>query len=207
MKNYTLSNVVKCGLVAMTALQLFACGDDPAPAAPSTTTYTQVERLARPAINEGLIITNSNLNLWNSVPPSADLSTAGAGIVTEAGSTLTAINTYATGQGLTPPSVAQVVGGFLPDVMRIDTTKAFAGNPSDVTNVTDGTMAYAGCLSATKLVLCGGRKLRDNVTQITVNYLADGLSATDNLAGVPYNPGAESPKGVLAGFPYAAAPY
>lgn len=166
-------------------------------------TYVQVERLGRPAINEALIFQNANLNLWNSVSPSIDLTPAGGGIVTEAGGTLTAINSYATGQGLMPPPVSQVVSGFLPDVMRVDTTKAFPGASATLTSIGGG-MAYAGCLGATKAILCGGRKLRDNVVQITVNYLANGLNA--GLAGVTYDPMTQGPPALLTGFPYLAAP-
>jgi len=171
------------------------------------TTYVQVERLARPAINEGLVITNSNLNLWNSVPPSDDLATAGAGIVAEAGGTLTAVHNYAAAvpQSLAPPPVSQIVSGFLPDVMRIDTTKTIHGNPGTLTNVTDGTMAYDGCLGPTHFILCGGRKLRDNVVQITINYLANGTN--DSFAGVTYDPTTQGPPTLLSGFPYEALPY
>ena len=37
--------------------------------------YAQIERLARPAVNEGLIITNSKLLAFNSIPPTFDLKT------------------------------------------------------------------------------------------------------------------------------------
>ena len=172
------------------------------PMASTGTTYTQVERLARPAINEGLIYTNANLNLWNSVGPALDLSPAGSGIVTEAGGVLGLIKAAYTGGAPT----ANVVSGFLPDVMRIDTTKTFTGQESSYTAVTAKT-AYAGCVSATKYILCGGRKLRDNTVQITLSYLAAG-----NFTGVTYDPStgtpSQAPKSLLTtGFPYEAAPY
>lgn len=190
---------------ALTTLGLAACNSGGGSSSPgsATGTYVQVERLGRPAINEALIFKNANLNLWNSVAPSVDLSTAGAGIVTEAGGTLTAINGYAAGQGLMPPPVSQVVSGFLPDVMRIDTTKALPGASASLTTIGGG-MAYAGCLGATKAILCGGRKLRDNVVQITVNYLANGLNA--GFAGVTYDPQTQGPPALLGAFPYLAAP-
>ena len=200
-------NTKKIGVLALSALGAgmiaSGCGsDDVAPAA-AVASYTQVERLGRPAINEALIFTNANLNLWNSVGPSVDLTAAGSGIVTEAGGTLTAIFNYATVQGLAPAPVSQVVSGFLPDVMRIDTTSAFTG-PSTTLTTIGGGMAYAACLGATKAILCGGRKLRDNVVQITVNYLANGTNAA--FAGVTYNPGVQAPPALIAGFPYEAAP-
>ncbi len=171
--------------------------------APIVTSYTQVERLARPALNEGLVLTNSNLNLWNSVAPSVDLSADAANLRTEVVGTLNAIRSYATGQGLAPAPLAQVVSGFLPDTMRIDTTKNFPGASATLTTIGGG-MAYAGCVSATQAILCGGRKLRDNVVQITINYLANSTNA--GLAGVPYDPGTQAPPALLAAFPYMAAP-
>ncbi len=203
MNKYTLKKLSLFAVGAVTISLLTSCnsGGSGSSAIPQ---YTQVERLGRPAINEALIFKNANLNLWNSVAPSVDLTTAGNGIVTEAGGTLTAINSYATGQGLMPPPVSQVVSGFLPDVMRIDTTQAFPGASATLTTIGGG-MAYAGCLGATQAILCGGRKLRDNVVQITVNYLANGLNAS--LAGVTYDPTTQGPKPLLGVFPYVAAPY
>ena len=204
MNNLKISAILLSGLSAATLATLSGCGSDSGGGGTATpSSYTQVERLARPAINEGLILTNSNLNLWNSVAPSADLSQGGAGIVTEAGGVLTAVHDYAMGQGLAPPAVATVVSGFLPDVMRIDTSKALPGASASLTTIGGG-MAYAGCLGATKGILCGGRKLRDNVIQITVNYLANGTNAS--LAGVPYDPAAQAPPALLSAFPYEAAP-
>ena len=161
--------------------------------------YTQVERLARPAINEGLVISNANLNLWNTIAPSADLTSAA---VTEAGGVLGIIKSvYSSGA-----ATSAVVSGFLPDVMRIDTTKAFAGAEASWTAVT-GKTAYASCVSATQSILCGGRKLNDNVMQITLSYLAAG-----NFTGIAYTPAgltpSQAPKALLTtGFPYEAAPY
>src|SRR5687768_6330420 len=64
-------------------------GNNPPP--PAMTTFVQVERLARPAINEGLILTNDFLNAFNSIPPSADLSDAAAPVRAEAVATLMAV--------------------------------------------------------------------------------------------------------------------
>ena len=198
---------------ALPLLLLAGCGGSSsgaiASSPSSSTSYTQVERLGRPAINEGLISSNSNLNLWNSVPPSADLGSGGTAIVSEAGGTLGAIYTYSTGAvgsaaSLVPPATSLIVSGFLPDVMRVDLTVASTGNTAGVTTI-DATRGYSHCLSATKGILCGGRKLNDNVAQITINYLADGT--THALAGVTYNPtGTQAPPTLLTAFPYEAAP-
>ncbi|MBI3924181.1 MAG: DUF4331 family protein [Armatimonadetes bacterium] len=113
----------------------------------------QVEQLARPAINEGLLITNAFLNAYNSVSPAfvntaltnpgSPEAAALAPIATEALATLGAFLTLSNGTGPfagvpggpTPPFF---VGIFLPDVMRIDTTQNFP----------PGTSAYAGSLNA-----------------------------------------------------------
>ena len=60
----------------------------------------EVERLGRPAINEGLVVSNSLLNAFNSVPPSADLSSNATVVAvrTEAATTLAA--TYYAGNVL-----------------------------------------------------------------------------------------------------------
>jgi hypothetical protein len=189
-------------LLATASLGLASCNNAITSSSSAATGYVQVERLARPAINEGLVLSNTNLNKWNEIAPSADGTSAP---VTEAATVLGVIYNYADALSLNPPTVAQVAGGFLPDVMRIDTTQAFAGDPGTaLTNVTDGKMAYAGCVSA-GAKLCGGRKLKDNVMQITLNYLAHGTA--DNLAAVPYDPDTQRPEDVLTTFPYVAAPY
>src|SRR5262245_22702821 len=37
--------------------------------------YVQIERLARPGINEALVVSNANLIAFNSIPPTLDLAT------------------------------------------------------------------------------------------------------------------------------------
>jgi hypothetical protein len=146
---------------------------------------TQIDRLARPAINEGLEITDASLNAFNSIPPSADLSAAAAPARTEAASTLTAFAALGASLGTTPaPSVTTIVGAFLPDVMRIDTTLA----------IPPGKTAYNAGASATKGILIGGRKLEDDVIDITLSFLvagdATGKTVQDGVSysGVPGNP-------------------
>src|SRR5207245_10888372 len=74
---------------------------------PPTTTYVQIERLARPAVNEGLVYTNDYLNAYNSIPPSSDLSAAAAPVVAEAAGVITA--TYELGGG-SPSNASAFVG-------------------------------------------------------------------------------------------------
>lgn len=131
--------------------------------------YRQIERLGRPAINEGLVITNDYLNAYNSIGPKLDLSPAAAPVVAEAGVVLTKVHDYAVSQGLPAPAVSDVVAGFLPDVMRIDTRN----------NVAVGSWAYNSdfvIVSGTSAgaMLTGGRKLEDDVIDITLSYLIAG---------------------------------
>ncbi len=161
--------------------------------------FLQVERLARPAINEGLIITNDFLNAFNSIPPSADLSAAAAPVVNEAVQTLNAV-------ALLPgaPTAQTVAAGFLPDVMRVDSTNNFAV----------GASAYNGdfvLVGGTAPMLTGGRKLTDDVIDITLSYLIagdpSGATVQDN---VPYTapPGNTNPaighNPLDPAFPYLA---
>ena len=141
----------------------------------------QVERLARPAINEGLILTNDFLNAFNMIPPSADLSAAAAPVVAEAAKSIDAFDAV---DGHDDTTVAGVAGAFLPDVMRIDTRVA----------IPVGKTAYNADVSGARGMLTGGRKLEDDVMDITISFLvaadASGNSVKDNVsyAGTPGNP-------------------
>jgi hypothetical protein len=132
----------------------------------------QVERLARPAVNEGLIETNSFLNAFNMIPPSADLSPAAAPVRAEAAKTLAAFDLI---DNKVDIPVADVVAAFLPDVMRIDTRVA----------IPVGKTAYNADLSGDKKMLTGGRKLQDNVMDITLSLLvagdATGMAVKNNV--------------------------
>lgn len=140
----------------------------------------QVERLARPAINEGLVVTNDFLNAFNMIPPSADLSAAASPVRAEAVKVLNAFDML---DGKMDIPAAVVVTAFLPDVMRIDTR----------TNIPIGKTAYNADLSGDKKMLTGGRKLEDDVMDITLSLLvagdATGSAVTDNVsyAGVARN--------------------
>ncbi len=155
--------------------------------------YNQVERLARPAINEGLIVPNDFLNALNSVGPDFEAAAlAGqqpaakiAGpIVGDAITTLKAV-------GNNDERALALVGAFLPDVMRIDTTV-----PS----------GYVNALNA-KGSPIAGRLIKDDVIDITLTVLTNGAITSDNVSydGTPGNP-SQGHKPLVPSFPYLALP-
>ena len=155
--------------------------------------YVQVERLARPGINEGLVLTNDFLNALNSVgpdfeaaalagqQPAADIA---APIVGEAKNTLLAL-------GNSEERADALLGAFLPDVMRIDTS---------------GPSGYANDLNAAGSPV-RGRLLKDDVIDITLSVLSNGAITTDNVSyeGTPGNP-AQGHQPLESAFPYLALP-
>jgi Domain of unknown function (DUF4331) len=151
---------------------------------PATGKYQQVERLGRPGINEGLITSNNLLNIFNSVPPTADLSSAAAPIGAEATRTLKAL-------GNNDQRTQALLAAFLPDVMRIDTT---------------GASGYANALNA-KGSPIRGRMLKDDTIDITLSVLTNGAVKTDNVSyeGTGNNP-AQGHKPLEGSFPYLALP-
>ncbi|NJL87615.1 MAG: DUF4331 domain-containing protein [Leptolyngbyaceae cyanobacterium SM1_1_3] len=167
--------------------------DDEGDEGPSNGGYIQVERLARPAINEGLLFTNALLNALNSVGPDFEAAALkgqqpaariAAPIIAEASRTLMAIGNDQT-------RTNALLGAFLPDVMRIDTT---------------GPSGYANALNA-KGSPIRGRMLTDDVVDITLSVLTNGAIATDNVsyAGTPGNP-SQGHDPLEASFPYLALP-
>jgi Domain of unknown function (DUF4331) len=151
---------------------------------PATGKYQQVERLGRPAINEGLIVSNNLLNTFNSVPPTADLTPDAAPIGAEATRTLKAL-------GNNDERTKALLAAFLPDVMRIDTT---------------GNSGYANALNA-KGSPIRGRMLKDDVIDITLGVLTNGAVKGDNVSyeGTGNNP-AQGHKPLEGSFPYLALP-
>lgn len=155
----------------------------------------QVERLAQPAINEGLIVTNAYLNALNAIGPDCErdalagippCSTAAAPILAEAAATLTAL-------GNSPAQIGAIVGAFLPDVMRIDTTQ-----PS----------GYAAAVNAAGRPI-RGRKLLDDVIDITLSVVvAFPVPAlkTDNVSYAGPNLGGSGHQPLLPAFPFLAPP-
>jgi hypothetical protein len=151
---------------------------------PASGRYQQVERLGRPGINEGLITSNNLLNIFNSVPPTADTSPAAAPIGAEAVRTLRAL-------GNSEERTRVLLGAFLPDVMRIDTT---------------GPSGYGNALN-TKGSPIRGRMLLDDTIDTTLSVLTNGAITSDNVsyAGSPGNP-TQGHKPLEPSFPYLALP-
>ena len=180
-------------VLASAAILSTGCGNDqgnfvftgPAPVAPAeaqvVASRTQVEFLARPGIGEALLFENSLLNTYNAVTPRfvaaalADADSAeGQAAAPIFGQAITVLDILenADGDGANGLTTTQIVGAFLPDVMRIDTTLSFP----------PGTPSYATFNSAGS-TLSGGRKLTDDVVDITLSVLTDGAVTSD---GVPY---------------------
>jgi Domain of unknown function (DUF4331) len=133
--------------------------------------------LGRPAVNEGLITSNN-------VPPTADLSPAAGPIGAEAVQTLKAL-------GNDDARTKSLLGAFLPDVMRIDTT---------------GNSGYANALNA-KGSPIRGRMLKDDVIDITLSVLTNGAVKGDNVSYEgPGGNAAQGHKELEANFPYLALP-
>lgn len=154
--------------------------------------YKQVERLARPGINEGLIVSNDFLNALNTVDPAFEADAlAGkqpaakiaAPIFGEAQATLKAL-------GNDEKRVGQLVGAFLPDVMRIDVSQ-----PS----------GYGKALNAKGSPITG-RLIKDDVIDTTLSVLTNGAVTSDNVSYEGPNAGGTSHQPLLVDFPYLAEP-
>jgi hypothetical protein len=155
--------------------------------------FVQVERLARPAINEGLLLTNDFHNLLNAVGPD-DEAAALAGrqpqanllgpVVAEAKTVLLAL------PGNNEARANALLGAFLPDVMRIDTT---------------GPSGYANALN-TKGSPIRGRMILDDVIDITLTVLTNSNVTSDNVSYSGPNLGGSGHKPLLTTFPYLASP-
>jgi len=157
--------------------------------------FVQVERLARPAINEGLVITNDFLNRMNQVGPDCEAKAlAGqqpcAGILgpvfTEVIGTLAALGNNST-------RIGQLVAAFLPDVMRIDTTQA-SGYAAGFTDLNG------------PATLTRGRKLTDDVIDATLFVLTSGAVTSDGVSYDGPNLDGRGHKPLLTTFPYLATP-
>lgn len=148
--------------------------------------FKQFDRLGRPGINEALVTTPAYMEAFNSIPPRLDLSDAAAPVRQEALATLQAFSRLGGGR-VDPAGIAKA---FLPDVMRIDTTK-----PSGYGSATN-----------TQGSLIGGRLLLDDVIDITLTALV-GVPTSDNVSynGTPGNP-AQGHHPLQSNFPYLAEP-
>ncbi|MCY7406669.1 MAG: DUF4331 domain-containing protein [Alkalinema sp. CAN_BIN05] len=149
---------------------------------PRTGRYNQVERLGRPAINEGLIVTNAFLNAFNSIPPRKDLSDAAAPVRAEAKNTLLAL-------GNSSERADTLLAAFLPDVMRIDTTI-----PSGYLNALNG-----------KGSPIAGRMLLDDTIDQTLSVLTNGAVKSDNVSYNGSGP-SQGHQPLVPQFPYLAFP-
>lgn len=210
MKNKIQKNLTR-GACALLVFGTFGCNsnlrsanDDAIQTVDIDAGFEQIERLGRPAINEGLISTNANLNAFNSIPPSFDLMLSNPSVlavVSEAGATLTAVANLGI---VSDPAnhVQRIVNGFLPDVMRIDVSAAIPGTGY---NGAAGTIADPESDAGQDCpILAGGRKLTDDVVDITLSYLAAGDPSGAAVGdGVSYSPNHDAP---LATFPFVPDP-
>src|SRR5262245_14939526 len=179
--------------LVLLAILAAGCGDDDSSdgPVPFMANYTQVERLARPAINEGLFHTNDYLNAVNSITPAQEPGALVGDIAAEAVATLDAFDGA---DGVDDLTAGAAIGAFIPDVMRIDTT---------------GASGYASALNAVGSPV-RGRKIEDDVIDITYTYLITGLNGAVgdgvSYAGSAGNEGQPGHKPVQAAFPYLAKP-
>src|ERR1043165_254110 len=118
-----MKNWIRLAFVLSAAAVIPACGSNH-DAPPMGTTWVQGERLGRPAINEGPLVTNDYLNAVNSIRPDQDGAALVGPVFAEAAATLGALANIGTAFAGTPPAAGDVVTALIPDVMRIDTTIA-----------------------------------------------------------------------------------
>ncbi len=148
---------------------------------PRSKRFIQTEQMARPGINEVLLITQGSLARYNSSQPSSNVPPA---VAAEATTTLLAL-------GNSPARATALLGAFIPDVMRFDTT---------------GPSGFANALNA-KGSPIRGRMLSDDVVDIALSVLTNGAVTTDNVSyeGVSGNPG-QGHDPLDPNFPYLALP-
>ncbi|MBW4516756.1 MAG: DUF4331 domain-containing protein [Timaviella obliquedivisa GSE-PSE-MK23-08B] len=146
---------------------------------PRTKQFMQTEQIARPGINEALLFTQGNLAAYNRSQPSRSVPPVVAREVT----------TVLTALGNSPERTTALIGAFIPDVMRIDTT---------------GPSGFANALNTLGAPV-RGRMLKDDVIDIALSVLTNGAVTTDNVSydGVPGNP-AQGHQPLATSFPYLA---
>jgi hypothetical protein len=169
-----MKNWIRVAVALAAAAVIPACSSGHHDAAMGTT-WVQVERLARPAINEGLFVTNDFLNAVNSIRPDQDAAALVGPVAAEAVGTLQALGQIGTANGFAPPAPGDVVAALIPDVMRIDTAIA---SPVGTTAYANGAIAVG-----TAVRPAAGRKLEDDVMDITYQVLTGVPGLGD---GVPY---------------------
>jgi hypothetical protein len=148
---------------------------------PRTGQFVQTEQLARPGINEALLVGQSNLAAYNRTQPSRTVPPA---VANEATNVLLAL-------GNSRQRANALLGAFIPDVMRIDTL---------------GVSGFANELNS-KGSPIRGRMLADDVVDIALTVLTNGAVTTDNVSyeGLPGNP-AQGHDPLEPNFPYLALP-
>ncbi|MCY7281861.1 MAG: DUF4331 domain-containing protein [Cyanobacteria bacterium CAN_BIN43] len=146
---------------------------------PRTKQFVQTEQIARPGINEALLFSQGNLAAFNRSQPSRSVPPAVAREVT----------TVLLSLGNSPARTTALIGAFVPDVMRIDTT---------------GPSGFANALNTLGAPV-RGRMLKDDVIDIALTVLTNGAVTTDNVSydGVPGNP-AQGHSPLATTFPYLA---
>lgn len=151
---------------------------------PRTGRFMQTEQLARPAVNEALVINQSTYALYNRIMPTRASNADVNRIANEAKTVLRSL-------GNNEARVNALLGAFLPDVMRIDTT---------------GPSGFANALNR-KGSPIRGRLLGDDVVDIAFAVLTNGAVTTDNVSyeGTPGNP-AQGHDPLVPAFPYLALP-
>lgn len=157
----------------------------------------QIERLGRPGVNEGLVVKNDYLNTLNQVSPKFEAAAlAGQQPEATAFAPIAAdVTAYLMALGNSPARTNALVGAFLPDVMRIDTTLASNYSPT----------IPASCLNTLGSPVCG-RKLTDDVVDLTLAVLTNGAITSDNVSYAGPNLGGARHKPILSQFPYLADP-
>lgn len=155
--------------------------------------YTQVERIGRPAINEGLFSTNAFLNTVNSIPPTQDAAALTGAVATEAIAVIDAVDTL--GGDADDYHATTAVAALIPDVLRIDTSINSPVGTAAYANGAIAIAATAGTLPAGGFPRpVAGRKLEDDAIDITLQVLQKGTAAganfSDNVsyAGTLLNP-------------------
>jgi|SRR5882672_776580 len=174
-----MKNWIRVALALAAAAALPACaGNHDSPMMKAA--WVQVERLARPAINEGLFVTNDFLNAVNSIRPDQDAAALTGAVAAEAVGTLQALGQIGTANAVTPPQPGDVVAALIPDVMRIDT--ALPAIPLATTGYTF--MARTGIgTGGSGIMPIAGRKIEDDVIDVTYQVLTGVPGLGD---GVPY---------------------
>ena len=172
--------------------------------APGAPTYTQVEQLARPGINEAFLRTNDFLNGYNATAPTftgVPTATLNA-VVGEAEGTLEALflgvcylngeagaTAGANSNGLRPGGIpcpevgTNVLSGsaIAADALTAAQTYAttvFGLFEPDVMRIDTGVPSdyLSLCTGSGAPLLCGGRQLTDDVIDITYDFLIDGAN-------------------------------